>query len=138
MNGLVKLEKPDGLMQFTLEVGAVNSLTLGTKPKEFTAQKWSTGPFRSAYVTIEPTPSFSISAGQIGSLEGYEFGIDWKNFNMLTTALWDVENAQSVGISATYTYGPFVGTVVFGDGLTPMSGTTCSFWHHYPLTTIIN
>ena len=24
---------------------------------------------------------------------------------MMTTALWDVENAQSVGVSATYTYG---------------------------------
>ena len=27
-----------------------------------------------------------------------------------------MENAQSVRCHATYTYGPFVGTVVFGDG----------------------
>ena len=116
LNGLVKLQKPDGLIQFTIEVGAVNSLTLGTKSKAPTVEKWSTGPFRSAYVTIEPTPNFSVSVGQIGSLEGYESGVDWKNFNMLTTSLWDVENAQSVGVSATYTYGQFVGTVVFSDG----------------------
>jgi len=103
LNGLVKLEKPDGLIQFTIEAGAVNSLTLGTRPKPPAVQKWSTGPVRSAYLTVAPTPNLTISAGQIGSLEGYESGIDWKNFNMMTTAIWDVENAQSVGVNVTYT-----------------------------------
>ena len=116
LNGLVKLQKPEGLIQFTVEAGAVNSLTLGTKPNPPAVQKWSTGPVRSAYVTVAPTPNFSISAGQIGSLEGFESGVDWKNFNMMTTSLWEVENAQSVGVSATYTYGRFAGTIVFSDG----------------------
>ncbi|HUB45558.1 MAG TPA: outer membrane beta-barrel protein [Acetobacteraceae bacterium] len=116
LNGLVELQKSEGLVQFTFEAGGVNSLTLGTRPKDPTAQKWSTGPFRSAYITIAPSQNLTISAGQIGSLEGYESGIDWKNFNMLTTALWDVENAQSVGVTATYTYGPFAGSITFSDG----------------------
>ena len=42
--------------------------------------------------------------------------VDWKNFNMLTTSLWEVENAQSVGVSATYTYERLAGTIVFSDG----------------------
>ena len=116
LNGLVKLQKPEGLIQFTIEAGGVNSLTLGTRPKTVTAQKWSTGPFRAAYVTVAPTSNLTISAGQIGSLEGYESGIDWRNFNMMTTSLWDVENAQSVGVTATYTYGPFAGSIAFSDG----------------------
>ena len=116
LNGLVKLEKPDGLIQFTIEAGGVNSLTLGTRPKTVTAQKWSTGPFRAAYITAAPTSDLTISAGQIGSLEGYESGIDWRNFNMMTTSLWDVENAQSVGVTATYTHGPFAGSIAFSDG----------------------
>ena len=116
LNGLVKLQKPDGLVQFTIEAGAVNSLTLGTRPKPPAVQKWSTGPVRSAYLTVAPTPNLTISAGQIGSLEGYESGIDWKNFNMMTTAIWDVENAQSVGVNVTYTYGPFTGIVELSDG----------------------
>jgi hypothetical protein len=116
LNGLVKLQKPDGVVQFTIEAGGVNSLTLGSKPNPPTAQKWSTGPLRSVYVTLAPTSSFTISAGQIGSLEGYESAVDWKNFNMLFTSLWDVENAQSVGVSSTYTSGPFTGTVAFSDG----------------------
>ena len=65
---------------------------------------------------MAPTPSLSISAGQLGSLEGYESAVDWKNFNMLTTSLWEVENAQSVGVSATYTYDRLAGTIVFSDG----------------------
>jgi Putative beta-barrel porin-2, OmpL-like. bbp2 len=116
LNGLVKLQKPDGLIQFTIEAGGVNSLTLGTRPKTPTAQKWSTGPFRTAYITVAPTSNLTISAGQIGSLEGYESGIDWRNFNIMTTSLWDVENAQSVGVTATYTYGRFAGSIAISDG----------------------
>lgn len=116
LNGLIKLDKPDGLFRFTFEAGAVNSLTLGTQPKPPTVQKWSTGPFRTAFVTIAPTANFSISAGQIGSLEGFESGIDWKNFNMLTTSLWDVENSQSVGVTATYSYGKLSGSIALSDG----------------------
>ena len=116
MNGLVKVEKPDGLVQFTIEAGAVNSLTLGSKPKPQTAQKWSTGPFRSAYVTIAPTANFSMSVGQIGSLEGYEASLDWRNFNILRTALEEVQNGQSVGMSATYTRDQLTATIVYSDG----------------------
>jgi hypothetical protein len=116
MNGLVKLQKPDGLVQFTIEAGAINSLTLGSKPKPQTVQKWSTGPFCSAYVTIAPTADFSMSAGQIGSLEGYEASLDWRNFNTLRTALEEVQNGQSVGVSATYTRSRLTGTIVFSDG----------------------
>ena len=35
---------------------------------------------------------------------------------MLTTSLWDVENAQSVGVVATYTQGKFTGSIAFSDG----------------------
>jgi hypothetical protein len=114
--GWYKLQKPTGLVQFTIEAGAVNAFVLGSKPNAPAVQKWSTGPVRSAYITIAPTSEFSISAGQIGSLEGYESALDWKNFNMLLTSLWDVENAQSVGVSATYAHGPFTGKIAFGDG----------------------
>jgi hypothetical protein len=116
MNGLVDLQKPDGLLRFEVQVGATNSLTLGTKPTSPSIQTWSTGPVRTASITLAPTPNFTISAGQIGSVEGFESGIDWENYNMMTTSLWYVENAQSVGVNLTYTAGPVSGTIVFGDG----------------------
>ena len=116
MNGLVELAKPEGVLRFTVQVGAVNSLTLGTKPAPPSVQTWSTGPVRTAYVTLAPTENFTISAGQIGSVEGFESSIDWENYNLFTTALWFVENAQSVGVKATYKLGSLTGTVIFSDG----------------------
>ena len=79
-------------------------------------QTWSTGPVRTAYVTLAPTENFTISAGQIGSVEGFELSIDWENYNLFTTALWFVENSQSVGVKATYKLGSLTGTIIFGDG----------------------
>ena len=61
MNGLVELRKPDGLLRFTVQAGAVNSLTMGTKPAPPSVQTWSTGPVRTAYVTLAPTENFTIS-----------------------------------------------------------------------------
>ena len=116
LNGLIQLDKPDGLLRFTVQVGAVNSLTLGTKPAPPSVQTWSTWPVRTAYVTLAPTSDFTISVGQIGSVEGFESSVDWENYNMLTTSLWYVENSQSVGVRATYKLGSFTGTIIFSDG----------------------
>lgn len=116
MNGLVQLQKTDGWLQFTLQAGATNSLTLGTKPGSPSVQTWSTGPVRTAYITLAPTPEFSISAGQIGSVEGFESSIDWENYNILTSALWYTENSQSVGVRVSYKKTPFEATVIFSDG----------------------
>jgi hypothetical protein len=116
LNGLIQLQKPDGLLRFAVQVGAVNFFTLGTKPTAPSAQAWSTAPVRTTYVTLAPTSNFTISAGQMDSVEGFESGIDWENYNLLTTSLWFVENAQSMGVKATYMYGPFSGTIIFGDG----------------------
>ncbi len=116
MNGLVQLQKSTGLVQFTIEVGSTTSLVLGGKPSQTSVQTFSTGPLYAGYVTLAPTSNFSVSAGQIGSLEGYESGVDWNNTNVLTTDLFSVENSQSRGVEAAYTMGPVSATVAFGDG----------------------
>lgn len=116
MNGLVELQKSDGLIQGTIIAGATTNFALGTKPSQTSVQTFSTGPIYNAYLTLAPSEHFNISAGHVGSLEGYESGIDWNNFNVLTTDLFYVENSQSTGVTATVTYGPVSGTVTFGDG----------------------
>ncbi|OYV56885.1 MAG: hypothetical protein B7Z76_03815 [Acidiphilium sp. 20-67-58] len=116
MNGLIKIEKPDGLVRFTLQGGAATPFTLGTAPTPATAQALPTGPLYAAYLTLAPTRDFTISAGQIGSVEGYESAIDWENANVLTTDLFYVENGQSLGVTASYSHGPFGVTASLGDG----------------------
>jgi len=116
MNGLVELQKSDGLIQGTIEVGSTNNFVLGYGPKATSVTTFATGPVYAGYLTLAPSPNFSISAGHLGSLEGYESGVDWNNFNILTTDIFSVENAQSTGVEATATFGPLSGTVEFGDG----------------------
>ena len=116
LNGLIQLQKTDGLVQFTLLAGANNSWVLGYKPGGTSVQTFQTGPFRAAYITIAPTASFNISAGHVNSLEGYESGVDWQNTSMLTTDIFEVQNSNSMGVSASYTLGPVAATVTFGDG----------------------
>ncbi|MGC1411333.1 MAG: outer membrane beta-barrel protein [Acetobacteraceae bacterium] len=106
---------------------------MGTKPKAPTVQKWSTGPVRSAYITVAPTPDFSISAGQIGSLEGFESAIDWKNFNMMTTSLWDVENAQVSASQRPTRTDRWSAQSCSAMGSIQTFGTTCNSRHPIPL-----
>jgi hypothetical protein len=118
-NGLVEVQKTDGQLQFTVEVGSNGgAVTLGAgAPGQTSISTFTTGPLYAGYVTVAPTGlPVTISAGQIGSLEGWESGIDWNNANQLTTEIFYVQNSQSRGVSANYTQGPINATVTFGDG----------------------
>ena len=115
---LIELQKTSGILQFTIEVGPENGTpTLGLKPTQASVTVYRASPLYLGYVTLAPTNSpVTISAGQFNSLEGYEGGLSWNNPNLFRSALYSVENLQSVGVSGTYTHGPLTATVLFGDG----------------------
>jgi hypothetical protein len=117
-NALIEVQKTTGPLQFTIEVGSNGgAVTLGTAPSQTSINTFSTGPLYAGYVTVAPEGMpFTISAGQIGSLEGWESGVDWNNANQLTTEIFYVQNSQSRGVSGTLTEGPVTATVTFGDG----------------------
>jgi hypothetical protein len=117
-NALIEVQKTTGPLQFTIEVGSNGgAVTLGTAPSQTSITTFSTGPLYAGYVTVAPEGMpFTISAGQIGSLEGWESGVDWNNANQLTTEIFYVQNSQSRGVSGTLTEGPVSATVTFGDG----------------------
>jgi hypothetical protein len=124
-NALVELQKTSGVFQFTIEVGSNESpLTLGEpvygsngKIAGTSITTFTTGPLYQGYVTIAPTGlPVTFSAGQLGSLEGYESGIDWNNPSEFTTAIFDVQNSNSRGVEAALTEGPVTATVLYGDG----------------------
>lgn len=118
-SALVELQKNTGVLQFTIEVGSNGgAVTVGTnRPAQTSITTFSTGPLYAGYVTIAPTDMpFTISAGQIASLEGWESGIDWVNASQLTTSIFYVQNSQNRGVTGTYTAGPVSATLTFGDG----------------------
>lgn len=112
----LKITKPTGLVRFTIEVKPDDSLYFGVHPSAMTANTFTTGPVYLAYVTLAPTPDFSVSVGQVGSVEGWESSTDWNNRNIIDSPLYYVENSSSRGVSISYTKGPFSDTLVYGDG----------------------
>ncbi|NPD70193.1 outer membrane beta-barrel protein (plasmid) [Lichenicola cladoniae] len=116
LNGLIRLRKSDGLIQFTVQMGSTTSLTLGTEPSRSSVQTLSTGPLYAGSLIIAPTSNFKISAGLVGSVEGYESTLDWNNTDLLTTDIFYVQNSKSVGVTATYKIGAITVKAIFGDG----------------------
>jgi hypothetical protein len=114
----IQVEKTSGILQFTVQVAALGgAFALGTAPGQATIKTYVTGPLRNGYITIAPPGSpVTISAGQLGSLEGYESTLDLFNANQFTTTNWYVENSNSRGVSAAYAQGPLSATVTYGDG----------------------
>jgi hypothetical protein len=117
-SGLVELQKTSGVLQFTVEVGSNGGpIALGTAPTQTTISNLSTGPLYAGYITIAPPSSpFTLSVGQMGSLEGYESGVDWNNANQFVTGMWYVENAQDRGVQLNYSQGPVSASVQMSDG----------------------
>jgi hypothetical protein len=119
-SALIELQKTSGEFQFTIEVGANGGApTLGAQhPGQTSITNFSTGPLYAGYLTVAPAsvPGLTFSAGQIGSLEGWESGVDWNNANQLTTDIFYVQNSQNRGVEVAYTTGPISATVSFGDG----------------------
>jgi hypothetical protein len=118
-SAVVELQKTDGELQFTVEIGSVGgNETLGSNtPAQTTINNFSTGPLYAGYITVAPkNMPFTVSAGMLASLEGYEGTFDWSNPSQLTTAIFFVQNSQNRGVLGTYTQGPVELQVSFGDG----------------------
>jgi hypothetical protein len=112
----LKVQKPTGLLQYTLELKTYDSVYFGVQPSKMSTNEFTLGPIYAAFITLAPSKNFSISAGQIYSLEGWESSDDWKNANLIDSPLYYVQNSSSRGVSASYSKGNFSATVSFGDG----------------------
>jgi hypothetical protein len=115
-NGQIKVVKPTGLVQFTVDFHPNNSLILGKAPAPANVGRFSLGPIYAAFLTLQPTPYLKISAGQLYTAEGMESSMDWLNSNIFQSTLYTQQNSSSRGISVSYTQGKFTSTLIFGDG----------------------
>jgi Putative beta-barrel porin-2, OmpL-like. bbp2 len=114
---MVELHKPTGLIQFTIQLGEYQDINLGAnKPTMVNDNRFTTGPLRTAFVTLAPTQELKFSIGQLPSLEGYESVFPWNNPSALRTVLNVGQNSNSRGVEADYAHGPLGALVAFGDG----------------------
>jgi hypothetical protein len=123
-NAEIILQKPDGLIQYYLQVGAYSVPALGTfyvSSGKAVDKLWS--PLPAAYIKIAPTSSFSLLAGNLPTLIGAEYTFTFENINIERGLLWNQENAINRGVQANYTLGPLSASLSWNNGFYSKSYT---------------
>ncbi|WP_248884941.1 outer membrane beta-barrel protein [Acidithiobacillus acidisediminis] len=116
-NGLVMLSKTDGMLQFAVQAGAYNVITLGApfaSTGTFTQNTF--GALPTAYVEFAPTDHFNIQVGKLFTLIGAEYTFSYQNWNINRGLLWGQENAVNKGVQLNYTAGPVTAALSWNDG----------------------
>jgi Putative beta-barrel porin-2, OmpL-like. bbp2 len=116
-NAEIILQKPDGLIQYYLQIGAYSVPDLGvayTSSGRAVDKLW--GPLPAAYIKIAPTDSFSIMAGNLPTLVGAEYTFTFENVNVERGLLWNQENAINRGVQLNYSKGPLSASVSWNNG----------------------
>ena len=81
---MIGLKKSTGLVQFTVQLAEWKDVAVGiSKPSEVNGDKFTTGPLRTAYITLAPTPDFKFSVGQVPWSKGMS-----RSFHGITPSDW--------------------------------------------------
>ncbi|MBE7563268.1 outer membrane beta-barrel protein [Acidithiobacillus sp. HP-6] len=113
-NGMLHIYSNDKFIGFSIWAGANTSNVLGAfndKPN-FTPH----GTMKFGYLTINPNKHFQIGIGQIASPEGLECGFDYKNSNIVSTTLSNVQTGPQRGVQLQYSSGPYYAYMSWSDG----------------------
>ena len=116
-NGQFFFQKPEGLFQYFVQVGAYTIPSLGT-PYVNTHEATGdfSGPLPVAYLYLAPTSTFSIEGGKLPTLIGAGYTFSFQNPNIEHSLLWNQEPAVSRGGQLNYTAGPVALSFSLNDG----------------------
>jgi hypothetical protein len=116
-NAELIVQKPDGLIQYYLQVGGYSIPALGTGYVDLGhAVNALYGPLPAAYLKIAPTDSFSIMAGNLPTLFGAEYTFTFENMDIERGLLWNQENAINRGVQLNYSQGPLSASLSWNNG----------------------
>jgi len=132
-NAQVIVQKIDGPLQFFVQAGLYTQDSLGTPlvgTLKTTSQLY--GMFPLAFAKFVPNDEWSIVAGQISSLAGFEYTFTFQNMNVQRGLLWNPTSSVSRGIQINHTAGPIDFAFSWNDGFysgrpTWLSGSAT--WH---------
>jgi hypothetical protein len=116
-NAQVIIQKPDGLIQYYLEVGAYSIDELGVpyiSSGNAVNRLW--GPLPAGYLKIAPTSNFSLLAGNLPTLFGQEYAFTFENLNIERGLLWSQETTVNRGVQLNYTLGPITAALSWNNG----------------------
>src|SRR5579872_3899973 len=111
-NGMLMIQKIDGLVQFFVQAGGYSLPALGVNyhltQRDGIALKDYFGGAPVAYAKIAPTDTFSLEGGKLPTLFGAEYTFTFQNMNIERGLLWSQEPAISRGVQANLTTGPLL------------------------------
>jgi hypothetical protein len=116
-NAQAFINKPDGMLQFFVQLGYYSIPVLGTPyvPAEDATTALYT-PVPQAYLKFVPNEHFSVMIGKLPTLVGAESTFSYQNMNIQRGLLWNQENAVNRGVQANYTHGPLTLSLSVNDG----------------------
>ena len=116
-NGQIFLQRTEGWLQFYVQAGAYNILSLGT-PFLPTDKAISNlySPVPVAYLKFAPGKNTSIQIGALPTLMGAESTFDFQNMNIERGLLWNQENAINRGVQVNQTIGKITASLSWNDG----------------------
>jgi hypothetical protein len=116
-NAQLVVQKTDGLLQFYVQAGQYDVLSLGApsvSSSYFTNHGYEFLP--QAYAKLAPGDNFSVEAGKLPTLIGDENTFSFQNTNMERGLLWNQTNGQTRGVQANYAIGPVALNLAWSDG----------------------
>ena len=119
-NGQIFIQKPDGVFQYYIQVGAYTLPALATP--FLATDKTVTdfyGPVPQGFVKIAPTGKWKNTSFLIGALPtliGAEYTFSFENMNIERGLLWNQENAVNRGIQINQAMGKFAASLSWNDG----------------------
>jgi hypothetical protein len=116
-NAQAFINKPDGVLQFFVQLGYYSLPALGTPylPAEDATPALYT-PFPQGYLKFVPNEHFSVMIGKLPTLVGAESTFSYQNMNIQRGLLWNQENAVNRGVQANYMQGPLTLSLSVNDG----------------------
>jgi hypothetical protein len=116
-NAQLIVQKIDGPLQFYIQAGLYTQASLGI-PFVNSLQTASDlyGIFPLAFAKLIPDDQWSILAGQIASLAGYEPTFTFQNMNVQRGLLWNPTSSVSRGVQINYAEGPLDFAFAWTDG----------------------
>jgi hypothetical protein len=116
-NAQAFINKPDGMLQFFVQLGYYALPALGTPylPAEDATPALYT-PFPQAYLKFVPNEHVSVMIGKLPTLVGAESTFSYQNLNIQRGLLWNQENAVNRGVQVNYVQGPLTLSLSVNDG----------------------
>lgn len=111
------MQKADGVFRFYIQSGIYSLPALGTpsiSTLRTTNDNW--GPLPLAFVELAPNETWSIMAGKLPALPGFENVFTFQNFNIERGLLWNQSGSVNRGVQVNHATGPISLSLSWNDG----------------------